>query len=134
MLANLTFGIQASGQFPDGMPEPGFFHELARTVEELGYGSLWSGDHVSYNHPTYVDQQDADRASRIARRHLAVRYDTEISEHVVDEYCLVGTPERCRRRLDHYVAAGASHVVFAPVGPPESVLDQVKLLRTEVIA
>jgi probable F420-dependent oxidoreductase len=44
----LTFGAQLSGIHP---PRQQF--ELARRVEELGYESVWSGDHVSFHTPIY---------------------------------------------------------------------------------
>ena len=29
------------------MPDPGRFRELAQAAEELGYDSIWAGDHIS---------------------------------------------------------------------------------------
>ena len=45
------FGIQGSGQHVDGAPDPGVFRELAQTAEDLGYDSIWAGDHISYRNP-----------------------------------------------------------------------------------
>ncbi|MGE5273528.1 MAG: TIGR03619 family F420-dependent LLM class oxidoreductase [Verrucomicrobiota bacterium] len=47
----VAFGIQGSGQQVDGMPDPGRYRALAQTAEELGYDSIWAGDHISYRHP-----------------------------------------------------------------------------------
>ena len=44
----MRFGVQLSGIQP---PREQF--ELARRVEELGYESLWTGDHVSFHNPLY---------------------------------------------------------------------------------
>jgi len=44
----LRFGAQLGGIHP---PEQQF--ELARRVEELGYESVWTGDHVSFHNPLY---------------------------------------------------------------------------------
>src|SRR5919206_2034228 len=44
----LRFGAQLSGIHP---PERQF--ELARRAEELGYESVWTGDHVSFHNPLY---------------------------------------------------------------------------------
>jgi probable F420-dependent oxidoreductase len=44
----LRFGAQLSGIHP---PREQF--ELARRVEELGYESVWTGDHVSFHNPLY---------------------------------------------------------------------------------
>jgi probable F420-dependent oxidoreductase len=47
----VAFGIQGSGQQVDGMPDPGRYRDLARAAEELGYDSIWAGDHISYRNP-----------------------------------------------------------------------------------
>lgn len=44
----LRFGAQLSGIHP-----PKQQLELARRVEELGYESVWTGDHVSFHNPLY---------------------------------------------------------------------------------
>jgi probable F420-dependent oxidoreductase len=46
-----AFGIQGSGQQVGGAPDPGRFRELAQAAEELGYDSIWAGDHISYRNP-----------------------------------------------------------------------------------
>ena len=38
----------ASGQMPEGLPDPGVFRDIAAAAEELGYDSLWCGDHLSF--------------------------------------------------------------------------------------
>ena len=43
--------------------------------------------------------------------HLRRRY-SGISEHVVDRYCVAGTPDECLARVREYVDAGAQHIVF----------------------
>lgn len=47
----VRFGIQGSGQHVDGAPDPGVFRELACAAEDLGYDSIWAGDHISYRNP-----------------------------------------------------------------------------------
>lgn len=47
----MRFGIVGSGQRPEGMPDPGFFRAFAEQAEELGYDSLWSTDHLSFENP-----------------------------------------------------------------------------------
>ena len=44
----MKFGIMASGQMPEGLPDPGVFRDVAIAAEELGYDSLWCGDHLSF--------------------------------------------------------------------------------------
>jgi probable F420-dependent oxidoreductase len=48
---SVAFGIQGSGQQVDGMPDPGRYRDLAQAAEELGYDSIWAGDHISYRNP-----------------------------------------------------------------------------------
>jgi probable F420-dependent oxidoreductase len=47
----LRFGIQGSGQLVGGSPDPGFFRAVAELAEEMGYDSLWAGDHISFHNP-----------------------------------------------------------------------------------
>ena len=44
--------------------------------------------------------------------HLRARYSGEFGEHVIDRYCVAGTPEQCVARVREYIDAGAQHVVF----------------------
>jgi probable F420-dependent oxidoreductase len=44
----MRFGVQLSGIHP-----PAQQFALARRVEELGYESVWTGDHVSFHNPLY---------------------------------------------------------------------------------
>jgi probable F420-dependent oxidoreductase len=48
---SVAFGIQGSGQQVGGVPDPGRYRELAQAAEELGYDSIWAGDHISYRNP-----------------------------------------------------------------------------------
>ena len=50
-MSPVAFGIQGSGQLVGGAPDPGRFREVAVRAEELGYDSLWAGDHISYRNP-----------------------------------------------------------------------------------
>jgi probable F420-dependent oxidoreductase len=44
--------------------------------------------------------------------HLRARYSGDFGEHVVDRYCVAGSPEECVARVGEYLDAGARHVVF----------------------
>jgi probable F420-dependent oxidoreductase len=57
---------------------------------------------------------------RTLYEHLRLRYAGDFSEHVVDRYCVAGTPAECAARVREYVDAGARHVVFN-VAVPEDV-------------
>jgi probable F420-dependent oxidoreductase len=47
----VSFGIQGSGQQVGGAPDPGFYREIAQAAEQLGYDSIWAGDHISFRNP-----------------------------------------------------------------------------------
>jgi probable F420-dependent oxidoreductase len=51
--------------------------------------------------------------------HLRRRYSGDFSEHVVDRYCIAGSPEECAARLREYVDAGARHIVFNVCEPED---------------
>jgi probable F420-dependent oxidoreductase len=50
-VTEVAFGVQGSGQLVEGVPDPGVFREVAIRAEELGDGSIWAGDHLSYRNP-----------------------------------------------------------------------------------
>jgi probable F420-dependent oxidoreductase len=50
-VSSVAFGIQGSGQLVGGAPDAAVFREVAVRAEELGYDSLWAGDHISYRNP-----------------------------------------------------------------------------------
>ena len=50
-MSPVAFGIQGSGQQVGRVPDPGVFRDLAARAEELGYDSIWAGDHISYRNP-----------------------------------------------------------------------------------
>jgi probable F420-dependent oxidoreductase len=43
--------VQGAGQFVGGAPDPGFFAAVAELAEELGYDSIWAGEHLSFENP-----------------------------------------------------------------------------------
>ncbi len=47
----VLFGIQGSGQHTEGLPDPGFFRAVADLAEELGWDSIWGGEHLSFHNP-----------------------------------------------------------------------------------
>lgn len=47
----IEIGIQGSGQLTDGLPDPGRFRAVAELAEELGYDSIWAGEHLSFHNP-----------------------------------------------------------------------------------
>ncbi len=49
--APVLFGIQGSGQHTEGLPDPGLFRAVADLAEELGWDSIWGGEHLSFHNP-----------------------------------------------------------------------------------
>lgn len=47
----MLVGIQGSGQLAGGLPDPGRFRTVAELAEELGYDSLWAGEHLAFHNP-----------------------------------------------------------------------------------
>ena len=50
-MTDLRFGVQGSGQLVGGLPDPGYFADVARRAEAAGYDSIWAGDHISFENP-----------------------------------------------------------------------------------
>ncbi len=47
----VLIGVQGSGQLAAGLPDPGRFRAVAELAEELGYDSIWAGEHLSFVNP-----------------------------------------------------------------------------------
>ena len=47
----MLFGIQGSGQLTAAPPDPGRFRAVAELAEELGFDSIWAGEHISFHNP-----------------------------------------------------------------------------------
>jgi probable F420-dependent oxidoreductase len=47
----MLLGIQGSGQLADVPPDPGRFRAVAELAEELGFDSIWAGEHLSFHNP-----------------------------------------------------------------------------------
>jgi len=47
----MEIGIQGSGQLTDGLLDPGRYRAVAELAEELGYDSIWAGEHLSFHNP-----------------------------------------------------------------------------------
>ena len=47
----MRIGIQGSGQLPTELPDPARYRAVAELAEELGYDSIWAGEHLSFHNP-----------------------------------------------------------------------------------
>lgn len=63
--------------------------------------------------PTVIGDDD-DAAVEALADHLTARYGQPFERHVIERYCLAGTPERCISRLREYVDAGVEHIIVNP--------------------
>ncbi len=47
----MLIGVQGSGQLAGAQPDPGRYRAVAELAEELGYDSIWAGEHLSFGNP-----------------------------------------------------------------------------------
>ncbi|MGH7853367.1 MAG: LLM class flavin-dependent oxidoreductase [Candidatus Binatia bacterium] len=85
-------------------------------------------DHYGVLIPFYF-ADDAQKASEIGGRSVRPRADISI-----DQFTAFGTPDEVRRRVEAYIAAGATKFIMRPCGPLENWREQVTILAREVIA
>ena len=71
-----------------------------------------------------------DAGPRLAA-HLELRYGMTVEPHLVDRYCVAGSPEECAARVREYADAGAEHVIFnIGCAAGDELLDQAAALHT----
>ena len=71
-----------------------------------------------------------DSRTRLAA-HLERRYGMAVEPHLVDRYCIAGSPEDCAGRVRAYAEAGAEHVVLnIGCAAGEELLDQAAQLAS----
>jgi probable F420-dependent oxidoreductase len=93
--------------------------QVGREVPEDHYGVL----------VPYVFAKDKEEALKIVvGPSMRRRQDIPPSD-----YSALGTPDAVRRKLEDYVAAGATKFVMRPAGPKESLPTQVEMLAKEII-
>ena len=93
--------------------------EAGRQVPEDHYGVLI---------PFYF-AASAAKALEIAGRSVRARADISMGE-----FTAFGSPDEVRRRVEAYIAAGATKFIMRPCGPFETWRDQLATLAREVIA
>jgi probable F420-dependent oxidoreductase len=70
-----------------------------------------------------------DAGPRLAA-HLELRYGMTVESHLVDRYCVAGSPEECAARVREYADAGAEHVIFnIGCAAGDELLDQAAALH-----
>jgi len=54
-----------------------------------------------------------------------------VEPHLVERYCIAGSPDECAARLREYADAGAEHMILNPgCAPGDELLDQAERLAS----
>src|SRR6185503_16498643 len=106
--------------------------EVAAGIEAIRSYAAEAGRHVPEDHygvliPFYF-AANSQKAIEIAGR--SVRPRAGIS---LDEFTAFGTPDEARRKVETYIAAGATKFIMRPCGPLEGWREQIEILAREVI-
>jgi alkanesulfonate monooxygenase SsuD/methylene tetrahydromethanopterin reductase-like flavin-dependent oxidoreductase (luciferase family) len=102
--------------------------ELERASRELGLGP-WRGRTAVYLHTTVYP--DSERARRVAVEAVGAGYNQDFAK--LGRYLLAGTAEECAAKLERYVAAGASIVIFRFAGPPQDIDAMMRQAAEEIV-
>ena len=119
---HIAAGARAAGRDPGEIDVTALFPTAAAADPADAYDALrpgvamYTGFFPRYNRMT-VDQGFGTEAAVIAEawargdREAATR---AVSDELIDAVCIVGTPERCRERIEAYRAAGIDLPMIAP--------------------
>jgi probable F420-dependent oxidoreductase len=76
----------------------------------------------------------AEEAARVAAQALGGRYLYGGDfVNIVENYCLLGPPERCIERLQEFIDAGARHIIFSVACPREERPRHIETIAGEII-
>jgi probable F420-dependent oxidoreductase len=73
-----------------------------------------------------------ETAKQMAIANLSRRYNQPF-DNLVDRYCAIGTPEQCLEKIQRYMDAGMSNLVFSFTCPAEQIPEQLEICATELI-
>ena len=76
--------------------------------------------------------EDRATALELANQQLSRQYNQDFSR-LVEKYTIAGSPEDCVTRLQQYVDAGASTIVFSQGCPPDYVEENIRLIAESVV-
>lgn len=76
--------------------------------------------------------KDYETARQMAIDNLSRRYNQPF-DNLVDRYCILGTPDQCLEKLQTYIDAGMSNVVFGFTCPSEQMPEQIEQCAKEVL-
>jgi Luciferase-like monooxygenase len=86
---------------------------VAELAEELGYDSIWAGEHLSFRNPI-LDLGIALSTCAAVTRRIALGAGVVLA------------------RIDAYRAAGAAHISFNPAVAERGPLEQIRRIRAVV--
>ena len=73
-----------------------------------------------------------ETAKQMAIDNLSRRYNQPFDK-LVDRYCILGTPDQCLEKLQTYIDAGMSNVVFGFACPSEQTSEQIEQCAKEIL-
>jgi probable F420-dependent oxidoreductase len=76
--------------------------------------------------------KDYETAKRTAIVHLSHRYNQPF-DNLVDRYCVLGTPDQCLEKLQAYIDAGMTNLVFGFTCPPDRVIEQIEQCAADIL-
>jgi probable F420-dependent oxidoreductase len=79
-----------------------------------------------------VMAQDYETAKQIAVENLSRRYNQPF-ENIVDRYCVFGTSDQCLERLQRYIDAGMSNLIFAFACPADQMSEQIEMCAEDIL-
>lgn len=75
---------------------------------------------------------DYETAKQMAIANLSRRYNQPF-DNLVDRYCIIGTPDQCLEKLQLYIDAGMSNLVFGFTCPPDQIPEQLERCAKDIM-
>lgn len=76
---------------------------------------------------------DRDTALQMASDRLSKQYNQDFSQ-LVGKYAIAGNPDDCIARIQEYIDAGATSIIFNSACPQHHVIENERLLAAEVLS
>ena len=76
---------------------------------------------------------DRDTALQMASDRLSKQYNQDFSQ-LVGKYAIAGNPDDCIARIQEYIDAGATTIIFNSACPQHHVIENERLLAAEVLS
>jgi alkanesulfonate monooxygenase SsuD/methylene tetrahydromethanopterin reductase-like flavin-dependent oxidoreductase (luciferase family) len=76
--------------------------------------------------------KDFETAKQTAIASLSRRYNQPF-DTLVERYCALGTPQQCLEKIQAFMDAGMSHLIFSFTCPAEQVAEQIEQCAAEIL-